>query len=234
MVQVAEYDLRPTVYSGEGIAAAAAAATQVDKEIPVHLKIDTGMRRVGAEPELALTLAKAISEKSSLSLDGLWTHCAVADIPSDPFTTKQLESFDRTVEEIRVEGIGPSVQHAANSALAINNPEGRYDLVRCGLAIYGLSPLEKPNTALDLRPAMKVRSEVSYVKTIEAGDSVSYGLSWTADQKLESLLYQWDTPMGCVETQVTVEVKSLLVGSDILLLETLRWINSWSIAAKIT
>ena len=183
MVQVAEYDHSPTVYSGEGIAAAAAAATQVDKEIPVHLKIDTGMRRVGAEPELALTLAKAISEKSSLSLDGLWTHCAVADIPSDPFTTKQLESFDRVVEEIRVEGIGSNVQHAANSALAINSPEGRYNLVRCGLAIYGLSPLEKPNTALDLRPAMKVRSEVSYVKTIEAGESVSYGLSWTADQK---------------------------------------------------
>ena len=182
MVQVAEYGLRPAVYSGEGIAAAAAAATQVNKEIYVHLKIDTGMHRVGVDPDLALTLAQAISEKSSLILDGLWTHCAVADNPSNPFTAKQLARFDEVVKKIRTEGISSNMLHSANSALAMNNPEGRFDLVRCGLAVYGLSPLKGIDAALDLRPAMKVCSEVSYVKTIEAGEGVSYGLSWSAQQ----------------------------------------------------
>ncbi len=183
MVQVAEYDLRPAVYSGEGIAAAAAAATQVDKEIAVHLKIDTGMRRVGVEPDSALTLAKAIHGKSSLVLDGLWTHCAVADMTDNPFTAEQLNTFEKTAEDILAEGIHPNMRHAANSALAINNPEGRYDLVRCGLAIYGITPFGDGSLEIDLRPAMKVRSEVSYAKTIGAGESVSYGLSWTSERR---------------------------------------------------
>ncbi len=183
MVQVVEHGLRPAVYSGEGIAAVAAAATQVGRKVPVHLKIDTGMHRVGVSPDSALTLAKAISEKSSLLLDGIWTHCAVADVPSHPFTARQLASFNKTVKEIETEGIESKMHHAANSALALNNPEGRYDLVRCGLAIYGLSPLEEKDSDLDLRPAMKVCSEVSYVKRIESGESVSYGLSWEAEEK---------------------------------------------------
>ncbi len=183
MVQVAEYSLRPAIYSGEGLAAAAAAATQVDKKIAVHLKVDTGMRRVGVDPDLALTLAKAVFEKPSLVLDGLWTHCAVADTTDHPFTAKQLDTFNRTIDEISIKGIHANMHHAANSALAINNPEGRYDLVRCGLAIYGLSPINNASAELDLRPAMKVCSEVSYVKTIEAGESVSYGLSWTSERR---------------------------------------------------
>ena len=125
--------------------------------------------------------------------------------------------------------------HAANSALAINNQDGRFDLVRCGLAIYGLSPLREIDATLNLRPAMKVRSEVSYVEPIEAGEGVSYGLSWAAQQKTRIAT----VPMGYADgfasrLQVTEGAKFLLVGSDILLLETLRWINSWSIAAKIT
>ena len=183
MVQVAEYNLRPTVYSGEGIAAAAAAAKQVDKKISVHLKIDTGMRRVGIDPDLAITLSKAIHEKSSLVLDGLWTHCAVADVTNDPFTTRQLNTFDQTVAEIRHEGIDSNLLHAANSALAIDNSDGRYDLVRCGLAIYGISPFGDEGPDIDLKPAMKVRSEVSYVKSIEAGERVSYGLSWESKRQ---------------------------------------------------
>jgi alanine racemase len=183
MVEVAAYELRPTVYSGEGIAAAAAAAKQVAKTIPVHLKVDTGMHRVGVEPDLALTLAKAIQEKPSLTLDGVWTHCAVADEATNPFTAKQLTVFQKTIEEIESEGINSNMYHAANSALALDKPEGRYDLVRCGLAIYGLLPAGYESPEIDLRPAMRVRSEVSFVKEIGAGEGVSYGLNWVSDKK---------------------------------------------------
>ncbi|MCH1512072.1 MAG: alanine racemase [Acidimicrobiales bacterium] len=183
MVEVAAYALTPTVYSGEGIAAAAAAAKQADKIIPVHLKVDTGMHRVGVQPDLALTLAKAIQEKPSLTLDGVWTHCAVADEAENPFTAKQLTVFQRTIDEIQSEGINSTMYHAANSALALNKPEGRYDLVRCGLAIYGLLPAGYESSEIDLQPAMRVRSEVSFVKEIGAGEGVSYGLSWVSEKK---------------------------------------------------
>ena len=142
MVQVAEYGLRPAVYSGEGIAAAAAAATQVNKEIHVHLKIDTGMRRVGDDLDLAPTLAQAISEKSSLILDGLWTHCAVADNPSNPFTAKQLARFDEVVKKIRAEGItyskfinglnksGIKLDRKVLADIAYHNPEAFKSIVK--------------------------------------------------------------------------------------------------------
>ena len=100
MVEVVECGLVPTVYSGEGISAAAAAASSANKKLDVHLKVDTGMRRVGAEPEFALTLAESIRDRESLHLGGIWTHCAVADDPKDPFSIKQLSTFDLSLIHI--------------------------------------------------------------------------------------------------------------------------------------
>ncbi|MCB0995081.1 MAG: alanine racemase [Acidimicrobiales bacterium] len=179
MAEVVDSDLRPTVYSGEGLASIAAAARAGGRVVPVHVKVDTGMRRVGAAPDDALTLVKAVDERPSLALEGLWTHCAIADEPAHPFTEQQLDRFDAVIAEVRAAGFDPPSVHAGNSAVAIAHPRGRYDMVRCGIAVYGLPPAPGLEGRVDLRPAMSVCSEVSMVKRVPAGEGVSYGLRWS-------------------------------------------------------
>lgn len=181
MVEVVAFGLVPTVYSGEGFAAAAAAAALLDEPLAVQLKVDTGMRRVGAAIDDAVAMATAIVDKRSVDLQGIWTHCAVADQLADPFTETQLDRFDAVLGELAAAGIDVPLRHAANSAVAIAHPRGRYDLVRCGISIYGLPPSPEMAGAVDLKPAMKIRSEVSFAKRIDAGDAVSYGLTWKAE-----------------------------------------------------
>ena len=118
-------DMRITVYTAEMIDRLAAAAKEVPHPLAVHLKVDTGMRRVGAAPEDIVTLAKAIEGHPSLFLEGLWTHCAVADEPEDPFTARQLERFEAVLADVAAAGIEVPLRHAANSAGAIAHPAAR-------------------------------------------------------------------------------------------------------------
>jgi alanine racemase len=182
MVEVVAYGLTPSVYSGEGLAAAAAAANQGDTRLDVHLKVDTGMGRVGARAEDAEILATAIADKSALRLAAVWTHCAVADVVADPYTDIQLDRFDQAVAAIEASGIEVPMRHAANSAVTLAHPRGRYDLVRCGISAYGIAPAPALSHIADLRPAMTLRSEVSFAKTVGAGDRISYGLTWEAER----------------------------------------------------
>ena len=193
MVEVVANDLRPSVYSAEGLAAAAAAASAANRRLPVHLKIDTGMHRVGADPDDALMLARAVAAKADLQLEGVWTHCAVADELDNPFTDVQLERYEQVLGALVAGGLAPRSmrRHAANSALllAAGRPDasplrrrGRYDMVRAGIALYGLSPSDGLESDTGgLRPAMGLRTEVSYVKTVSAGEAVSYGLAHRFD-----------------------------------------------------
>ncbi len=180
MVEVVESALTPTVYSGEGLASAQAAAAHAGVELGVHLKVDTGMHRVGAAPDDVPMLARAVADKDALRLDGVWTHCAVADEPDDPYTDRQLDRFDEVLGCLARAGHRPGLVHAANSAVALAFPRGRYDLVRCGISVYGIPPSAALADRADLRRAMTIRSEVSMVKRIAAGERVSYGLRWEA------------------------------------------------------
>jgi alanine racemase len=178
-VEVAALDLQPAVYSPAGIAAAAA----VGRPLRVHLKVDTGMHRVGADPHDAVELARSIVAAPTLTLEGLWTHCAVADEPSRPFTAEQLERFDHALADLAAEGIRPVVTHAANSAGAIAHPDARRTLVRAGIAVYGVDPSPDLAGELPLRPVLRLRSEVSFVKRVAEGEAISYGLHHTFDRE---------------------------------------------------
>lgn len=173
---VVHYDLRVTVTSVAAVEPLAAAARDAGRVASVHMKVDTGMNRIGVAPADALTLARAIVERPELSLEGVFTHCAVADEPDHPFTAEQLARYDAVVVELAAAGITPALRHAANSATAIAHPHGRYDLVRVGIAVYGIPPSSTMADAVDLRPAMSLRAEVSHVKRVGAGEGVSYGL----------------------------------------------------------
>jgi alanine racemase len=169
------YDLRLSIYTPEGVEAAADAASAEGRPARVHLKVDTGMHRVGASPERVLDLARRVRRRRELDLEAVWTHCAVADEPEDPFTEQQLNRFDEVVAALEAEGMCPPLRHAANSAAGLVHPRARYDLVRAGIAIYGIPPSPRLAGRADLRPAMQLAAEVSLVKRVRAGEGISYG-----------------------------------------------------------
>lgn len=166
--------LQLTVYSPEGIAAIAGTGAIGH---PVHLKVDTGMRRVGAHTDVAVDLALSIQQSPAVELAGVFTHLAVADEPDDPFTSAQLDRFDAVLAALHAHDIRPPLVHAANSAGALAHPRARYDMVRGGIAIYGISPGSGvDHLCAGLRPALSLKARVSHVKRVAAGERISYGL----------------------------------------------------------
>jgi alanine racemase len=175
--------LTPTLCSLEGVRAMAAAATRLGVRVSVHVKVDTGMHRMGADPATAPDVAIAVSESPILRLEALWTHLAVADRASAndrEFTDRQLARFDQVVATLAERDVRPNILHAANSAAALAWPQARYDLVRCGITLYGElpSPSLAPTVAAEgaqLRPVLSLRARVSAVRELAAGERPSYG-----------------------------------------------------------
>ncbi len=172
-------DLRLTVDTHAGVAAMAAAAARHGRVARLHLKVNTGMNRMGAAPGEVVGLAAAIAGHPELSLEALWTHCAVADEPENPFTDVQLDRFEDVWAELDRRGLAPPMRHAANTAAGMDHPRSRYDLVRAGIGIYGLAPSPALAGRVDLVPALTLRAEVAMVKRVPAGESISYGQAHT-------------------------------------------------------
>ncbi len=187
MADVVGLRLTPTVYTEAGVAAAAAAAAAGGggTPLPVHVKVDTGMHRVGASAADAVKVALTVEERPELSLQGVWTHFAVADVPDDPFTAVQDGRLAAVLDELAGFGVHPALAHACNSAGLLAHPQAHHDLVRCGIAVYGVAPspaLKAPVAAAGLRPALALKARVSLVKEVDAGEGVSYGLRFRADR----------------------------------------------------
>ncbi|MGQ0826091.1 MAG: alanine racemase [Actinomycetota bacterium] len=177
---VVQQRLTPVVYTGSAIEALAkaAASSKAGAPLPVHLKIDTGMHRVGCRPAEATELARQIDQHPELRLAGTLTHLAVADEPDNPYTARQLDQFARVCADLRGAGIDPGVVHACNTAGTIAFPSAHRDLVRVGIGLYGIAPATALAAVVELQPALAVKARVSYVKSIPAGARVSYGLRY--------------------------------------------------------
>ncbi len=169
-------DVAVTVYTPALIRHLGAAARSAGRVVPVHLKVDTGMHRVGCAPHDVVSLAQLVDAEPSLSLEAVWTHCAVADEPDSSFTARQLERFDAAVAAVEQAGIPVPMRHAANSAAAIAHPASHYDLVRCGIAVYGIAPAPALRDRVALEPVVRLATEVAFVKPVAAGEGISYGL----------------------------------------------------------
>lgn len=174
MSTVVECSLTPTLYTVPGVKAAAGAGVTA-----AHVKVDTGMHRVGAHPDAVGEVVAAV-RSSGIVVQGFWTHLAVADEPDKDATTKeQLRRFEEARAALDVT---PELIHAANSAGAIAHPAARFDLVRCGIAIYGVAPSPALADRVPLEPAMSVRAEVTHVQRVDAGEGVSYGHRFVAER----------------------------------------------------
>ncbi len=141
----------------------------------VHIKVDTGMGRIGIPPEEALALARAAARSRHILLDGIFSHFSSAVVENDPFSRNQVESFREVVESIRRVGIDPGIVHMSNSAGILNYPEGRFDRVRPGIMTYGLEAFPGSSRKIALEPVLTLKSRVSFVKEVPAGFRVSYG-----------------------------------------------------------
>jgi alanine racemase len=188
MAEVVACGLTPTIYTEAGLDALTAAVRAAGggrDRLAVHVKVDTGMHRVGATAEDAVALALEVDRRPELGLEGFWTHFAVADEVDDPYTGEQMGRFCASVEALRVAGVRPPLLHAANSAATLWHPAARFDLVRCGIALYGLSPAAEragPAVAARLTPALALKAQVSFVKVVAAGERLSYGLRYRLER----------------------------------------------------
>ncbi|MBW3536511.1 MAG: alanine racemase [Actinobacteria bacterium] len=163
-----------TVSSSAGVDAIAEAGV---RDVPLHLKVDTGMHRMGCDPSDAPRLAKA-AVSAGLRLEAVWTHLAVADDPAQvEVTNAQIDRLEEVLTALRGDGLSPVMVHLANSAGAIHHPPARRDLVRCGISLYGYAPSAEEGVpaGLTLEPALSLKAEVTAVREVAAGDGVSYG-----------------------------------------------------------
>lgn len=176
-------DLSLTVVDATTIAEAQAAASAVGRTVDVHLKLDSGMRRIGAELDMGLRLARLIDATSHLRLQGVFTHLPISDHPTgDAFTRDQLARFERAVAAITAERGPVQWVHAANSGAILSHDLGTTTMVRPGIMAYGYYPDPMTPHSVQLRQAFSLVSRVSYVKDVAAGDTVGYGRTWTADR----------------------------------------------------
>lgn len=171
--------LRPTIYSRHVAHAVHVAGRTTEKgSVGVHVKVDTGMHRYGVSPDDLVAFLDEIQALDGIEVEGIWSHFAVAEDVLNPYTKQQFEVFMDVLQ-----GLGPRARgwtrHMANSAATLTYPEAHLDMVRVGIAIYGIHPSVELADRLELEPALAFKSRVGLVKRLSAGESISYGQRYT-------------------------------------------------------
>lgn len=181
-----EFDLTQTVYSYETSRALSEALSAYGKKIKVHIKVDTGMGRLGllrGIKDNSVSEVESISRLPMLELEGIYTHFATADKSDRSYAGKQFEIFMDFLNQLRIAGLEIPVTHAANSAAIINMPETHLDMVRAGISIYGLYTSEEVDRSIiKLKPAMALKTKIIHLKKVPAGFKISYGTTYETEK----------------------------------------------------
>jgi alanine racemase len=183
--ELAAYRLSPFVADREYAKALAAAAERAGVRLPVHLKIDTGMGRLGCPPEDAAALAAYIASLPSLHYAGTATHLALADALAPEavaYTKQQLARFTQALGAIRTAGFDTGIVHAANSGAVVLQEEAFFDMVRPGIILYGYPPSAELAPLVQVEPVMELVSSVVFIKKLRKGEALSYGATWRAPE----------------------------------------------------
>jgi alanine racemase len=178
---VAQLDLRATVYSLDTAGALSRAALDLGREVRVHVKVDTGMARLGLRWEdipLIVAFVEALRQMPGLVVEGVFTHFATADSADQTYALRQLERFESVLAALDERGLRPPLVHAANSAATLALPQARFDMVRPGVAIYGLAPSAEVRLPGEFRPALAFKTQVAQVKDVPASEGISYGATY--------------------------------------------------------
>jgi len=182
-----QYNLTPTIFGLDTAEQFSSQARQHNVVLPVHIKVDTGMGRIGLLPEEALEVITRIARLDGLKIEGIFTHLAAAEESDRSYTAEQLLLFNRILDGCLERGISFPLIHAANSAAALNHPKSRFNIIRLGLSMYGHYPAaEMREIEPKLKPALSFKSRVILVKKIPAGRAISYGCTYHTNR--ESLI----------------------------------------------
>ena len=179
---IVRWDLTPTVNTPEQAQALSASASRQGKVLPIHIKVDTGLGRFGLLPGEVVDFVRAISKLPGLVLEGVYTHFAIADAADKAYTLKQFEIYLEVVKRLEEAGFTIPIKHVANCAATLDLPETHLDMVRCGIALYGLRPSSEVEPTIPLRPAMTLKSRVARVRTLPTGSSIGYGCTYTTSE----------------------------------------------------
>lgn len=177
-----DYDLTPAVYTAAFARLLSDEAATSGRRVRVHVKLDTGMHRVGVPPDDVPDALRLLRSLPGLDIEGAWTHLAVADVPDHPFTRKQLDLFTEMLGVFARLEIDLRFRHVANSAATLTLPDAHFDLVRPGVACFGLWPGPALVGSADLRPVLALRARINMAKEVPAGDALSYGLTYRLEQ----------------------------------------------------
>lgn len=180
-------DIRMNVYTEEMAVSIAQMAGSIGKKAYMHIKLDTGMGRLGFEiDEESVDMITRISKLEHAVMEGIFTHFAKADEMDKAFTHKQIEKFVWMIDALKERDVTFTYEHCSNSAAIVDVPEADMGLVRAGISTYGLYPSEEVNKDnLELKPALSLKSHVAFVKEVEAGTPISYGGTFVADKKMK-------------------------------------------------
>ena len=176
--------LEQTICTLEAAAALDQAARASSQKLNVHIKVDTGMGRIGVDPSDAVDFARRISRFKNLRLKGIFSHLPCADDPDKSFTRGQITLFGDLLREIEASGIKIPQKHLANSAGILNFPESHLDLVRPGIMLYGLRPTPHMGHGVALKPAMTLKTKIAYLKQVPPGTPISYGHTFSCGNQM--------------------------------------------------
>lgn len=174
-------EIIPEVFQVEQAEKLSAAAIKQSKTARLHIKIDTGMGRIGFR-DSAMEDIRKIARLPGLFVEGIYTHLATADSPDLSYAHQQLQAFDELNARLGAEGIRIPLRHAANSPALMQLPQSHYELCRPGIILYGILPMNHTGVEAGFEPVMSLKTRISHLKTIEKGDSVGYGRSFIASQ----------------------------------------------------
>jgi len=177
------HDLEATVATVRDVSLLQREAERFGKRVRVHIKVDTGMHRIGARLAELPSLLKALGRSRRIEVKGVFTHFATADERDKSFQRLQLRQFEDALESLWKQGLVPEDVHCANSATILDLPEAAFTMVRPGIMMYGYYPSAETSESVSLKPAMALKSCVAMVKTIERGASVSYGRRYIAKKR---------------------------------------------------
>lgn len=180
---VVEHNLTQTVCTKELAEVLSAKAQELSKVAQVHVKVDTGMGRIGVLPEDVVSFIKETSKLKGIKIEGIFTHFSEADKKDKTFTELQIARFTRVITKLEKTGIQIPVKHAANSAGILDFPSCYFDLVRPGIMIYGLYPSKQVTHTINLKAAMSFKTAVAYLKTVPPGTSIGYGRSFITQKR---------------------------------------------------
>ncbi len=183
--KVIEYDLIQTIYNYEDAKALSNKAEELGKDVTIHIKIDSGMGRIGFEgTEKSIEEILKISKLPNLYIEGIYTHFAKADEDDKNYTREQFQKFINIVNILENKGLAISIKHVSNSASIIDLPEYNLDMVRAGIMLYGYYPSEEVNKKdIKLKPAMTLKAKISHIKTVPKGTGISYGQIFVTDKE---------------------------------------------------